>query len=148
MGVQSIGHAVLKVRDIATAEAFYHGVLGLPIAVRSDVAGPDMTFFSLNTHHDFAVVAMGADAPSADPRGVGLAHIAFKVGTTTEELEAMKRQVEERGAKIDRAIDHGVTRSLYLRDPDGNGIELFVDVSDAWREDPAALVNTYERLEI
>jgi catechol 2,3-dioxygenase len=148
MGVHSIGHAVLKVRDLATAEAFYHGVLGLPVAVRSDVAGPDMTFFSLNTHHDFAIVAMGADAPAADPKGVGLAHIAFKVGTTRGELEAMKRQVEERGGKIDRAIDHGVTQSLYLRDPDGNGIELFVDVSDAWREDPAALVNTYERLEI
>jgi catechol 2,3-dioxygenase len=148
MGVQSIGHAVLKVRDLARAEAFYHGVLGLPIAVRSDVAGPDMTFFSLTTHHDFAVVAMGADAPAADPKGVGLAHIAFKVGTTLSELEAMKHQVTERGGKIDRAIDHGVTKSLYLRDPDGNGIELFVDVSDAWREDPAALVNTYERLEI
>jgi catechol 2,3-dioxygenase len=56
--------------------------------------------------------------------------------------------VEERGGTIDRAVDHGVTQSLYLRDPDGNGIELFVDVSDAWRADPAALVNTYERLQI
>jgi|SoiMethySBSTD1v2_1073268.scaffolds.fasta_scaffold321683_2 catechol 2,3-dioxygenase len=148
MGVQSIGHAVLRVRDLATSEAFYHGVLGLPIAVRSDVAGPDMTFFSLTTHHDFAIMAMGPDAPVPDPKGVGLAHIAFKVGTTFSELEGMKRQVEERGGTIDRAVDHGVTQSLYLRDPDGNGIELFVDVSDAWRADPAALVNTYERLQI
>jgi catechol 2,3-dioxygenase len=146
MAVRSIGHAVLKVRDLTKAEGFYHGVLGMPIAVRSNVAGPQMTFFTLGNHHDLAVVEMGPDAPAPDPRGVGLAHVAFNVGTSREELAAMKAHLEANGVRVDRAVDHGVTLSLYLRDPDGNGIELYVDVSDAWRADPAEIVNTYEKL--
>ena len=148
MAVLSIGHAVLKVRNVEAAEAFYHGVLGFPIATRWDGLGVPMTFFTLGQHHDLAVVAVGEDAPLADPRGVGLAHVAFKCGNTLAELEEMKAILDAAPWPIDRAIDHGVTKSLYLRDPDGNGIELFVDVSDAWKRDPAELVNTYEPLKI
>jgi catechol 2,3-dioxygenase len=148
MPVQSIGHAVLKVRSIERAEAFYTGVLGFPIATRANIRGNDMTFFTLGNHHDLAVVALGEDAPLADPRGVGLAHVAFKVGDSMEELQMMKQQLEERKWSVDRAVDHGVTYSLYLSDPDGNGIELYVDVSDAWKQDPAEIVNTYQTLEV
>lgn len=146
MPVQSIGHAVLKVSNLERAEAFYHGVLGLPIATRWDGLGYDMTFFTLGNHHDLAIAAMGDDAPAADPKGVGLAHVAFKVGDTHEELLEMKATVEARGWSIDRAIDHGVTHSLYLHDPDGNGIELYVDVNASWKSDPRQIVATYEKL--
>ena len=148
MPIQSIGHAVLKVSNMAKAEAFYHDVLGLPIATRWDGLGRDMTFFTLGNHHDLAIVAMGDDAKRADVDGVGLAHVAFKVGDTTAELLEMKQAVEGKGWKIDRAINHGVTHSLYLQDPDGNGIELYADVSDSWKGDPTEVVNTYEKLAI
>jgi catechol-2,3-dioxygenase len=107
-----------------------------------------MTFFTLGDHHDLAIMAMGDDAPLADPRGVGLAHVAFKVGDSHEELVAMKEQREAHGWPLDRAIDHGVTHSLYISDPDGNGIELYVDVSTAWQQNPAEIVNTYEKLTV
>ena len=150
MPIQSIGHAVLKVSNLERAEAFYCDVLGFPVATRWQLpgGGPRMVFFTLGNHHDLAIAEVGDDAPRADPRGVGLAHVAFKVGDSHEELAEMKRIVESKGATIDRAVDHGVTQSLYLSDPDGNGLELYVDVSPAWQDDPHEIVATYEKLEV
>ncbi len=146
MGLQSIGHVVLRVSNLERAEAFYRDVLGFPVAVHWDGLGRDMTFFTLGNHHELAIMEMGDDAPRADPNGVGLAHVAFKVGTTDEELLEMRARLTDHGWAVDRAIDHGVTHSLYISDPDGNGIELYVDVSQAWQADPRALVDTYEPL--
>lgn len=148
MPIKSIGHAVLKVRSIERAEAFYHGILGMPVAVRWDGLGRDMTFFTLGNHHELAVAEVGEDAPGPVGNGVGLAHLAFCVGDSPEDLAAMKRTLDDAGWPIDRSIDHGVTWSLYISDPDGNGIELYVDVSDRWKLDPAELVSTYEKLDL
>jgi catechol 2,3-dioxygenase len=135
MPVRSIGHAVLKVRNRARAEAFYHDILGMPIATRNE----RMTFFTLGNHHDFAVLEVGDEAPGAEDRGVGLLHVAFNVGEDLDDLRAMKNQLEAHGVTVDRQVDHTVSASLYLTDPDGNGIELYVDTSDVWKEDPSAL---------
>ena len=83
MPVRFLGHAVLKVRNRGRAEAFYHDVLGLPVAARSDELR--MTFFTLGRHHDLAVLEVGEDAPGADPKGVGLFHVAFNVGDTLDD---------------------------------------------------------------
>ena len=131
--IQSLGHVVLRVRDRERAEQFYNGVLGLPIVARS---GSVMTFFSLGNHHDFAVAEVGRDAPDPPADGPGLAHVAFKVGESLDELRDAKRHLEAAGITIDHVTDHDVSQSLYLHDPDGNGIELYVDTSDAWKRDP------------
>jgi catechol 2,3-dioxygenase len=137
MRVQALGHATLKVRDLNRAEAFYNGVLGIPIAAR---LGVEMTFFTFgNNHHDFAVQAVGEQAPSAEADAVGLAHVAFKIGNTLEDLRQAKLELERAGIALRAASDHNVSQSLYLSDPDGNGVELYVDVSDAWRSDPQAV---------
>jgi catechol 2,3-dioxygenase len=135
MPVRSIGHAVLKVRNRARAEAFYHDILGMPIATRNE----RMTFFTLGNHHDFAVLEVGDDAPLAEANGVGLYHVAFNVGEGLDALRTMKAELEARGVTIDRQVDHTVSQSLYLTDPDGNGVELYVDTSDVWKDDPSAL---------
>ncbi len=145
MRIQSLGHAVLKVRSLARAEAFYTGVLGLPVAARNAELG--MVFFTLGNHHDFAVKEMGDDAPLADPKSVGLFHLAFKVGDTVEELRAAKELLLARNIEIDRIRDHNVSYSIYLNDPDGNQIELYVDVSDAWKKEPS-LVASAKPLEL
>jgi len=75
MQIESLGHVVIKVRDIARSEAFYNGILGLPIVARSTRA--PMTFFSLGDHHDFAIMALGDDAAGPGDKAVGLAHVAF-----------------------------------------------------------------------
>lgn len=134
MQIRQLGHAVLKVRDLERSEAFYSGVLGLPVAARLE--RPAMTFFTMGNHHDFALMQVGADAPAADKASPGLLHVAFKVGDSTDELRTVKDELDAAGVKIDSVTDHTVSHSIYLRDPDGNGIELYVDVSDAWRDDP------------
>ena len=134
MKVQALGHAVVKVRNLERAEQFYSGVLGMPVAARHETM--PMTFFTLGNHHDLAVLAVGEDAPDPPRNAPGLYHLAFKIGDTLDELRAAKTRLEEAGVKIDAVIDHTVSQSLYLRDPDGNGIELYIDGSDVWKEHP------------
>ena len=144
MKVRSLGHVVIKVRDQQRAEAFYSGLLGIPIAARY----PQMsaTFFTLGNHHDFAVVAIGDDAEDPSANSLGLLHVAFKIGDSVEELREARSKLEAAGLKVE-AYDHGVSKSIYFIDPDGNSIEFYVDVSDAWKHDPQ-LVAFSEPLEL
>jgi catechol 2,3-dioxygenase len=138
MRIEQLGHAVLKVRDISKAEDFYHGVLGLPVAARQR-EGMSMTFFTLGNHHDFAVVEVGPDGPDAPVDAPGLFHVAFKVGDSLDQLRSVKAELEATGVTIDMIADHTVSQSIYIHDPDGNGIELYVDTSDVWRSEPQAV---------
>ena len=133
MRIESLGHVVIKVRDIERAEAFYGGVLGLPICARSE-RGP-MTFFSLGNHHDFAVLGLGDEAEAAPRKAAGLAHVAFKIGNSLDELREAKRHLDDAGVEC-APVDHEVTQSLYFADPDGNQVELYVDTSDVWKHEP------------
>ena len=98
MRIESLGHVVIKVRDIERAEAFYGGVLGLPICARSE-RGP-MTFFSLGNHHDFAVLGLGDEAEAAPRKAAGLAHVAFKIGNSLDELREAKRHLDDAGVEV------------------------------------------------
>ena len=133
MQIQSLGHVVLQVRNQKRAEDFYNGVLGLSICARNE--DPPMTFFTLGDHHDFAIAVVGDDAQTPPDSSVGLAHVAFKIGESLDELRQAKADLEAVGVGA-RPIDHEVTQSLYFRDPDGNTIEVYVDVSDAWKKEP------------
>jgi catechol 2,3-dioxygenase len=145
MKIQQLGHVVLKVRDRERSEQFYSEVLGLPVAARMDA--PPMTFFTLGNHHDFAIMAVGPDGPDSAANSPGLFHVAFKVGDSTDELRRVKAHLEDLGVKISMVADHTVTHSLYFEDPDGNAIEVYVDVSDVWRTDPQS-VATLEPLSL
>jgi catechol 2,3-dioxygenase len=134
MQIQQLGHVVLQVRDRERAEEFYSGVLGLRIVAHME--SPCATFFSLGHHHDFAIVAVGPDGPDAAPDGPGLAHVAFRIGDSIDELREAKRYLDECGVNITMIADHTVSQSVYITDPDGNTIELYVDTSDVWRADP------------
>ena len=140
MEVQQLGHVVLKVRDRERAERFYEDVLGLRVAARIDA--PPMTFFTLGNHHDFAICVVGAEGAEAPASGPGLFHVAFKVGDTTDELRDTKAHLEACGVDITGMMDHTVSQSIYLNDPDGNGIELYVDTSDVWRTDPQTVASS------
>ena len=135
MKVQSLGHVVLKVTDIERAEKFYAGVLGMPVCARMNEGGMNMTFFSLGDHHDLAICEVsGKDARSGD-QAAGLHHVAFCIGTSLDELKEAKAYLESSGI-VPHPVDHEVTKSLYMNDPDGNMVEVYVDVSDVWRQDP------------
>jgi len=135
MKIQALGHVVVRVRSQASAERFYNGILGLPIIARYDDNGMKMTFFTLGNHHDFAVSEVSGDGSSRSETAVGLDHVAFKIGTRLDELREAKAKLESAGIEPS-PVDHEVTKSLYFKDPDGNGVELYIDASDVWRREP------------
>jgi catechol 2,3-dioxygenase len=135
MKIRALGHVVLRVTDRARAEQFYNGLLGLPICARYDENGFKMAFFSLGNHHDFAVMEVSGEGSSTAESAVGLHHVAFNIGKNLDDLREAKAKLEAAGI-VPATIDHEVAKSLYFADPDGNGVELYVDVSDAWRQDP------------
>jgi catechol-2,3-dioxygenase len=138
INVKHVGHVVLKVRDIERSARFYRDVLGLKEVARGNFGRP-MAFFSTGeNHHDVAIMEVGPDAPLPQAGGVGLYHVALVIGTTLDELRAAKAHLEAHGYTRLRLTDHKVTQSIYLDDPDGNGVELYVNADPAiWREDPS-----------
>jgi catechol 2,3-dioxygenase len=119
-----IGHVVLKVRDLDRSLAFYRDLLGF--RVTSEMSNV-MIFLSATgeSHHDLALLRVGDSAPTPLPTAVGLYHVAVQLA----DWEAVKRAhalLAERGL-LKGTADHGVTKSLYTADPDGNEIELYCD---------------------
>jgi catechol 2,3-dioxygenase len=135
MKIRSLGHVVIRVTDRDRAERFYGGVLGLPLCARLDEDGFKMAFFTLGNHHDFAVMEVSGEGSSRSDTAVGLHHVDFNIGTTLEELREAKAKLDRAGIAT-QPIDHEVTKSLYFHDPDGNGVEVYVDISDVWRKEP------------
>lgn len=134
--VERLGHVVLRVRDLERSLAFYRDALGLQERARYRSV---MAFLSCTpeSHHDLALMAVGLQARNPSPQDVGLYHIAFKIGDDLETLRQAKQELERRGIAIAGMSDHGVSKSLYLHDPDGNEVELYVDADPAlWRDNP------------
>ena len=99
-------------------------------------------FSSGRTHHELLLLEVGeAAAPARPGRRAGLYHFGLKVGETDEELRDALERLRARGRADYRQADHRVTHSLYIADPDGNEIELYIDVQpEIWRDDPAAIL--------
>ena len=135
MKIKALGHVVLRVTDCARSERFYNGLLGLPICARFDQQGMKMSFFTLGNHHDFAVLQVSGEGGSRSESAVGLHHVAFNIGKSLDDLREAKAKLEAAGI-TPNPVDHEVTKSLYFEDPDGNGVELYIDASDAWRTEP------------
>jgi catechol 2,3-dioxygenase len=135
MKIQSLGHVVLKVVDLDRSEQFYSGVLGMPVCARFDDQGMKMTFFSVGNHHDLAIAKVSGGGSAGGDQAVGLHHVAFCIGTSLADLVEARTHLVKAGVTPE-PVDHDVTKSLYFHDPDGNSVELYVDVSDAWRDDP------------
>lgn len=136
MEIKELGHLVLYVRDVEKSAAFYRDVLGWRQITPEGL--PVAAFSSGRTHHELLLIEVGADA-TPQPRGrhVGLYHFGLKVGDTDDDLRAALATIEAAGVRIAGASDHTVSHSLYIYDPDGNEIELYVDVPGVdWANHP------------
>ncbi len=142
MQVKELGHVVLYVRDLERSRRFYGDLLGWR-EITPDEGGrfPAAAFSSGRTHHELLLIEVGPAAmPIPGGRRVGLYHFGLKIGESDAELREARDQLLSAGIRIVGATDHGVTHSLYIQDPDGNEIELYIDVQpERWRDDPAAM---------
>lgn len=142
--VRTVGHVVLKVRDLERSARFYGEVLGLREVARGNFGRP-MAFFSATgeNHHDLAILEVGAGAAPASADGVGLYHVALKIGESLDDLRRARAHLEANGITGLRLRDHRVSQSIYLEDPDGNGLELYVDADPSiWRDEPASVATS------
>jgi catechol 2,3-dioxygenase len=124
-----IGHVHLRVADLARATGFYRDVLGFDVmAYGPDFGLPGAAFISSKGyHHHVGLNTWESEGGTPPPEGhTGLYHFAL-LYPDRRELGRAVRQILDRGYPIDSAEDHGATVSVYLRDPDGNGIELYYD---------------------
>lgn len=121
----TIGHVHLKVADLDRALAFYAGVLGFEITQRY---GANAVFLSAGGYHHHLGLNTweSADGHSPPPGSTGLYHVAILYPTRAALADALRRLMAHR-VRLDGASDHGVSEALYLRDPDGNGVELYCD---------------------
>ena len=139
MEVKELGHLVLYVRNLERSRRFYRDVLGWKEV--ATLGGQGAMFSSGRTHHELLLLEVGEGAAPVPPAPrVGMYHFGLKVGETDEELRQALDELVAAGATVRGAADHTVTHSLYIEDPDGNEIEVYIDVQpERWREDPSAI---------
>ena len=125
--ISRVGHVVLYVSDVQAAVDFYRDALGMEV-VRHD---PDrgMAFMSFGTqHHDIGLFKVRGE----ETRGnLGLGHVALVIEGGMQELEELHGRLASYGANIRSLTDHGMTKSVYFEDPDGNRLEIYCDTMTA-----------------
>ncbi|MFZ5863059.1 MAG: VOC family protein [Nitrospirota bacterium] len=148
MKAHYLGHVVFYVQDLQRSLAFYRDLLGFREVGRI-FDGKAAALTSGRTHHELLLIEVGA-APGPPPgRRRGLYHIGIKVGDSLDELRAAIKDLEQAGVEISGMSDHTVSQSLYLADPDGNEVELYVDADPAiWQKDPAAVLSPIKPLRV
>lgn len=135
-----IGHVHLKVADLERAISFYRDVLGFELTQRY---GRQAAFLSAGGyHHHIGLNTWESSGGSPPPTGkTGLYHLAILYPTRPELADALHRLIEA-GIPLEGASDHGVSEALYLRDPDGNGVELYWDrPNEQWPRTPDGGLN-------
>lgn len=143
MKIYELGHVVLYVSDLDRSADFYKNMLGFNQIYR---ATHTALFSSGRTHHELLLIEVGGTPPGPPTPTPGLYHIGFKIGNSTEELKSAYQELVDRGVTIVGAGDHHVTHSLYILDPDNNELELYVDVNDDWKKDPASIMTPVKPL--
>ncbi|MBI2879382.1 MAG: VOC family protein [Candidatus Rokubacteria bacterium] len=149
MKARELGHVVLYVRDIERALRFYRDLLGFREVGRV-FDGRAAALTAGRTHHEILLIEVGPDAAPMPPHPrVGLYHVGVKVGDSLDELRAAYRELVEAGVRIVGASDHTVSQSLYVLDPDGHEVEVYVDADPSiWRDDPGAVLAPIKPLQL
>ena len=149
MKAHYLGHIVFYVKDLQRSLMFYEDLLGFQNVGKLDFPFQAVALTSGRTHHEILLIEVGS-APKA-PKGhrIGFYHIGIKMGDSLDELRQVKTELENAKVGIIGLSDHTVSQSIYIEDPDGNEIELYVDADKSiWENDPSAVVSPIKPLEL
>ena len=125
--IRRTGHLVLRVKDLERSRRFFTDVMKLPVVADN---GHGMLFFSsdVNDNHHMLAIRQAEDGASAPAQNqLGMTHVAYELGSFAELQEAYKA-LKEKNVKIRHAVFHGITKSVYFYDPDGNLFEFYCNV--------------------
>ena len=149
MRTHYLGHIVFYVRDLETSLKFYEKVLGLKRIEGGELPLKAVALTSGRTHHELLLIEVGdAPGPPPGPRR-GFYHAGFKIGDSLDELKKAYRELYSAGIQVKGMSDHTISKSIYLHDPDGNEIELYVDDPDVdWEDDPATVLSPIRPLDL
>ncbi len=140
-----LGHVALRVCSLAVSVPFYTTVLGLrevarPGSSKRDFVGGEMAFLTFGSNHYDLALLEAPQVKPVDPLGAGLVHVALRIGDDIETLRAFRAHLRDKGVALTRGLDHEVSQSLYLRDPDGLMVEVYVDADPGlWAGRPEAV---------
>lgn len=143
----NLGHVVFYVRDLEHSVKFYTEVVGLDLSGMI-FNGRAALLSGGSTHHELLLIQVGDAQGPVHGRRIGLYHVGWKIGDSIEQLKALYDKLEELDYVIDGLSDHTISHSMYLRDPDGNEVELYVDnpeydwrTDNSWMEAPVKPLN-------
>jgi catechol 2,3-dioxygenase len=138
----NLGHVVFYVRDLERSVKFYTEIVGLGLSgkIFNDRAA---LLSGGSTHHELLLIQVGEAQGPMHGKRIGLYHVGWRIGESIDELKAVYNKLNELGYPVDGLSDHTISQSIYLRDPDGNEVELYVDDpdydwenDDSWMEAP------------
>jgi catechol 2,3-dioxygenase len=136
---ERIAHVVIKVRNLERSRKFYTEVLGMDVMMESAALRGVFLANNRRDHHELALIEVGSEAEGPRAHQLGLSHIAFRL-RTEEELRAAFKELKEKDVPISFTVNHGITKSVYFRDPDGYELEVYCDNPP---EEIAKLPNSY-----
>ena len=150
--IKKLGHVVLNVSSLARSVPFYASMLGLSEVGRlgeaeEAIVDAPMVFCSFGeSHHDLALrevpLGPGALPEGFLPEGLGLAHVVFRIGDRLDQLHGHASHLRALGIAFAFTRDHVVSQSVYVRDPDGILIEMYVDAApEIWQNDPGLVAS-------
>ena len=146
--INRVSHVVLNVSDPEASAKWYSEALGMELMNYSPEV--QMAFMSFGTlDHDIALIKVPEGVGTGSP---GLSHTAMSIEGGPEELKKIHEQVKKTGAKIEMTADHGLTKSFYCFDPDGNRLEIFYqhlhgEEAKTFMRDIGAMLEPYDEIE-
>ena len=149
MRAEYLGHIVFYVKDLESSLGFYEQILGWDRITSDTLPFNAAALSSGRTHHELLLIEVGAAPKRPIGKRIGFYHAAFKIGDTIDELKSAYKDLLKCGVDIIGTSDHTVSKSIYLLDPDGNEIELYIDDPQYdWKSDPTLVLSPIKPLSL